>query len=85
MMSRIDMLADEISDLQRRVHELELKASMQPKTEQVYFSQQQFAKLLNCSVQTVQNKIKAGEIEAVKVGSRWRIPARALSNFKGLR
>ena len=55
------------------------KATM-PITEltKLYYSLDEAGEILGVHRNTVKNRIKAGELEAVKIGRQWRIPKESL-------
>jgi excisionase family DNA binding protein len=44
----------------------------------LYYSMDEAAEILSIHRNTVKNRIKAGELEAVKIGRQWRIPKEVL-------
>lgn len=46
-----------------------------------FLSVKEVAEKLSVTTKTIQRYIKAGKIEAVKMGNRWKIPEQALDEF----
>jgi excisionase family DNA binding protein len=44
----------------------------------LYYSMDEAAEVLGVHRNTIKNRIKAGDLEAVKIGRLWRIPKEAL-------
>ena len=56
------------------------KKPLEPITEltRLYYSMDEAAEVLGVHRNTIKNRIKAGELEAVKIGRQWRIPKEVL-------
>ena len=43
------------------------------------------AEMLRISVYSIREKLKSGELEGFKIGTKWRIPQRAIDDLKNRR
>jgi len=49
-----------------------------PELTKLYYSMDEAAVILGVHRNTIKNRIKAGELQAVQIGRQWRIPKEAL-------
>lgn len=54
---------------------------MQPVSNQPWMDSSEFARLINMSDEGVRRRCRLGEIEAIKIGSRWRISPQAIEKL----
>mgnify|MGYP001440906607 CR=1 FL=1 len=50
--------------------------------EEFFYTTEEVAKMFRVSMQTVQNWLRSGEIQGIKIGKQWRIPKEEIDNLK---
>ncbi len=65
-----------IAELEHRVIQLETELNaMKIVPSKAFYTVKEYAELMSVTTQTVYNHLHSGSINAIKVGSEWRIPS----------
>ena len=72
-MKEISALTLKLNNLEQRIDSLEELLKIKEKKKS-FFSVNEYAELFGLSPMTVYSHIRAGNIEAIKIGKTWRIP-----------